>query len=184
MKSVTNVGKSCFKFCKKNPVMTTVVSLLVVVVIVVAVYCEEIRAYRKDNTPKPNSNPNTLPQDVQLVQESERNAQVQLEEGFNSDAQSEADLIPVEGKQTVALFHAEWCGYCKKFMPHFESAMSEINGNSKLNLVKVDHDKNDGLSEKYEVKGFPTIVLIKPDGSSEHVDCPRDATFTECVKNL
>lgn len=184
MKSMMNVGKTCARVCKKNPIMTSVVVVLVVALIVIAVYGEKLGAYKHYENVDSHINEDALPQTVKLVKESERKAQVQVDEGFSTNVQSESDLIPVEGKKTIALFHATWCGYCKKFMPHFEAAMSELNGNSNMNLVLVDHDQHDGLSKKYEVEGFPTVVMINPDGSHKHVECPRDATFVDCVKQL
>lgn len=184
MKSVTNAGKTCLKVCKKNPVMTSIVVVLVVVVVVVSVYGKELGVYNEGYEPQPHSNTASLPQTVQLVQDAERQAQVQVEEGFTSEIQSPEELIPTEGKKTVALFHATWCGYCTRFKPHFEAAMAELNGNGHLNLVKVDHDKHDGLSEKYGVKGFPTVVVIDSNGESEHLECPRDEGFLDCVRKL
>lgn len=184
MKTVTNAGKTCLKVCKKNPVMASIVVVLVIVVIAVSVYGDQIGAYKEGYNPQPNSNATTLPQTVQLVKDAERQAQVQVEEGFTSEIQSPEELIPTEGKKTVALFYATWCRYCNDFKPHFETAMAELNGNGHLNLVKVDHDKHDGLSEKYGVKGFPTVVVIDSDGQSEHLDCPKTDDFLDCVRKL
>jgi thiol-disulfide isomerase/thioredoxin len=184
MKSVANASKTCIRVCKKNPVMTSIVVIMVIVLVVVAVYGDKIGVYEKYTNHEKHPSDKALPQTVQLVKESERKSKVQVDEGFSTNVQSESDLIPVGGKKTVALFHANWCGYCKKFMPHFESAMAELNGNSDMNLVLVDHDQNEGLSKKYDVSGFPTVVLISPDGSHKPIDCPRDATFVECLKKL
>lgn len=186
LKVVTDAGKTCLKVCKKNPVMTSIVVLLVVVVVAVSVYGDRIGAYKEGYNSHPSPSPNSVPQTVQLVQESERKAQAQVTEGFTTEVQSADELIPVEGRYTIAVFHATWCGYCKRFLPHFDAAISECNGNPdmKHTLMKVDHDQHDGLSEKYGVKGFPTVVMIKPDGSYEHLDCPRDETFVDFVKSL
>ena len=185
MKLVTNAGKSCLKVCKTNPIMTTIVVVFVIVVIALSIYGDQIGAYKETNNPQPNSNASTVPQTVQLVQASERQAQVQVEEGFTNEIQSPDELVPKDSnKKTVALFYANWCRYCTRFKPHFETAMAELNGNSNLNLVKVDHDKFDGLSGQYDVKGFPTVVVISSDGTFEHLDCPRDGDFLDCVRKI
>ncbi len=186
LKVINDAGKTCLKVCKKNPVMTSIVVVLVVVVVALSIYGDKLGAYKEGYNPQPNSMPGTVPQTVELVKESERKAQAQVVEGFTTDIQSADELIPTGDKSTIAMFHATWCGYCKRFLPHFDAAIAECNGKPgmKYTLMKVDHDQHDGLSEKYEVKGFPTVVMIKADGSHEHLECPRDETFVDFVKSL
>ena len=54
---------------------------------------------------------------------------------------------------TVYIFYAPWCGYCKKSMDDFNQAS---NKNSKIRLI--NSDQNPDLVKKYNVKGFPTII--------------------------
>lgn len=57
---------------------------------------------------------------------------------------------------TVLIFFAPWCGYCKKAMPDFIK-VSEMP-NTKVLMVNSDDPKNKSLLEQYSVKGFPKIM--------------------------
>lgn len=59
----------------------------------------------------------------------------------------------------VILYHANWCGHCKTFMPEWE------NLKKKLDELKIKHeeyeaDKNKDKIPK-DIEGYPTIRLIK-----------------------
>ncbi len=56
-------------------------------------------------------------------------------------------------------FSAEWCGPCKTLGPILIQVKDELK--DRLKIVKIDVDKNRSLSEKYEVRGVPTMVLFK-----------------------
>tara|TARA_B100000900_G_C20303172_1_gene603045 strand:- start:50 stop:517 length:468 start_codon:yes stop_codon:yes gene_type:complete len=55
-------------------------------------------------------------------------------------------------------FYMEGCGYCKKFNPTWENLKMNIKD---INLVKINGPKNRELTNQYNVRGFPTIILIK-----------------------
>jgi len=90
-------------------------------------------------------------------------------EGFNSQ-----DLTPASGEVNVVLFYADWCGHCKTFKPIFNDAMTKLDGkksrNSDINgktirLTKVECDENPELGKKYNINGYPTVKILKDDGS-------------------
>jgi protein disulfide-isomerase A1 len=57
-------------------------------------------------------------------------------------------------------FYAPWCGHCKALAPEYEKAAEVLSGlETPLHLAKVDCDENKGLSERFEIKGFPTLKL-------------------------
>jgi thiol-disulfide isomerase/thioredoxin len=56
---------------------------------------------------------------------------------------------------SVLVFYAPWCGYCKKSMSEFKKAAQAESG---IMLINADLDENKSLAKKYNVKGFPTIV--------------------------
>ena len=70
----------------------------------------------------------------------------------------------VLGSSTPVLvdFFANWCGHCQKLLPLLDEVAVAMDG--KLNVVKLNVDENRDLSQKYEIKGLPTMILFK-DGS-------------------
>ncbi len=55
-------------------------------------------------------------------------------------------------------FWAEWCGPCKTLSPLLEAAAAEYGG--AFELVKIDVDANQELSQKMKVQGIPTVVAF------------------------
>ena len=91
------------------------------------------------------------------------------QEGFNSQ-----NLTPASGEVIVALFYAPWCGHCKTFKPVFQDAMTQLDGkksrNSDINgktirLSMIDCDENPDIGKKYSISGYPTVKILKDDGS-------------------
>ena len=56
-------------------------------------------------------------------------------------------------------FSAEWCGPCKTLGPILAQVKEEMG--NRVKIIKIDVDKNQPLSEKYQVKGVPTMILFK-----------------------
>jgi len=60
-------------------------------------------------------------------------------------------------------FFATWCGHCQKLLPLMDEVAADMDG--KISVMKVNVDENRELSQKYEIKGLPTMILFK--GGSE-----------------
>ncbi|MDE8603991.1 thioredoxin TrxA [Marinomonas sp. RSW2] len=69
------------------------------------------------------------------------------EEVLNSD-------IPV-----IIDFWAPWCGPCKMIAPVLEDIAAEYVG--KVKVVKLNVDDNQETAPKYNVRGIPTLLIIK-----------------------
>ena len=78
-------------------------------------------------------------------------------------------------KHSLVMFYAPWCGYCKQFMPEWEQVKSSLRSNPKIRTVEVNGDDNKDLMMKYNVPGFPTILLELNDGTVIPYDGNRDA---------
>lgn len=65
-------------------------------------------------------------------------------------------------KPFIAMFYADWCTYCMKFMPKLK-ILSEVY-KDKYNFVMIDGDsiKNEKIAKDYAIISFPTIYIIDP----------------------
>lgn len=59
----------------------------------------------------------------------------------------------------VVDFWAEWCAPCRMLAPIIDEVAGEYSG--KVKFVKVNVDENPNLSQKYSVRGIPTLILFK-----------------------
>lgn len=71
---------------------------------------------------------------------------------------AEFDELALEGVVLVDFFSTT-CGPCK--MLSFVLGDVEKALGDKVKILKVDFDKNKDLTAKYEVKGYPTLILLK-----------------------
>jgi thioredoxin len=62
-------------------------------------------------------------------------------------------------RPVVVDFFADWCGPCKAMAP----LMDEIarDGMGRLLVVKVDSDRAPGLSQRFDVRGIPTLIAFR-----------------------
>jgi thiol-disulfide isomerase/thioredoxin len=98
------------------------------------------------------------------------NVQRQMSDKLITSTSIKPNLSAANGECVVALFYADWCPHCQHFKPHFKKAMSSLNGKpgkdgKKLRLEMVDCDADKNISRQYDVSGYPTVKLIKDDGT-------------------
>ena len=55
---------------------------------------------------------------------------------------------------------AEWCSPCLVIAPILKRLVDEYDGEIKLAKVEVDEGENMKLAGRYQVRGFPTVLLI------------------------
>lgn len=73
-----------------------------------------------------------------------------------------------EQKPLLLYFTTSWCGYCKKLeQTTWTNADVAAEINAKFIPVKVDGDKHRDLVKSLKIKGFPTIVVVTPDGREQ-----------------
>ena len=75
-----------------------------------------------------------------------------------SDSKFESDII--NSKTPVIVdFWAEWCGPCKQIGPILEEISDEKQDS--LYIYKLNVDENPTISQKYGIRGIPTLMIFK-----------------------
>ncbi|WP_027122173.1 thioredoxin [[Mycoplasma] imitans] len=70
---------------------------------------------------------------------------------------AELDQLLSSNKKVVVDFYADWCPPCKLLGPIFEEVSQE---KTDWTFVKVDVDKANELSAKYEIRSIPTVIFF------------------------
>lgn len=84
-----------------------------------------------------------------------------------NDKNFEAEVLK-SSEPVLVDFFAEWCGPCKAMAPALEQVAAEMQG--KLKVVKVDVDQSPEITNRYQIRAMPTLMIFK-DGKvhTQHV---------------
>ena len=74
------------------------------------------------------------------------------------------DVLRAE-KPVIVDFYAEWCGPCKMVSPILESLSEEYKG--KINIYKIDTDKENELAGAFGISSIPSILLVPKKGKPQ-----------------
>jgi len=69
----------------------------------------------------------------------------------------------MKGKKPVlALFYADWCGYCVRFMPIFQALSEKYKDDVEFAKVNVEDPNYEKVVKEIGITGFPTVFILDP----------------------
>lgn len=65
----------------------------------------------------------------------------------------------IKGETPILVdFYTDWCGPCKMMNPILKDLKTKMG--DKINIIKVDAEKNADATIRYQVRGVPTLILF------------------------
>ncbi|KAM3176443.1 hypothetical protein ACTXT7_006522 [Hymenolepis weldensis] len=105
-------------------------------------------------------------QQQQQQQQGSQGAEITL-----TDANFDSLVLQSDDDWLVA-FIAPWCGHCQNLKPEWRRAAEQLRG--KVKVGTVDATVHTNLSQRYQIRGFPTIKYFR-SGKVEDYDRGRSA---------
>lgn len=119
----------------------------------------------------------------------------------------EVSLSDFRGKWVILDFWGSWCGWCIKGFPELKSAYEKYK--PELEVIGIDcqetperwragvekhqlpwvhvylsKEKQDALLSAYGVQGFPTKIIVNPEGKIMNITSGEDPSFYETLAKL
>lgn len=80
------------------------------------------------------------------------------------------DAVVSGGHYTLIEFYSEWCPYCIDFAPTYHKFGSYVMQDAKLKgrlvVAKVHGPHETALKARFQVTGYPSILLLGPNGEA------------------
>ena len=88
-------------------------------------------------------------------------------------------IKPSFSKPILVDFWADWCGPCIVIAPILEKITADYNGAFQIAKLEVDEEDNMKLAGKYQVRGFPTIILFEKGVEVERFSSAQSYSYIE-----
>lgn len=96
---------------------------------------------------------------------------------------SNFDEIVKSEKPVMLDFWAEWCGPCRAISPIIDELSEEFA--EKITIGKVNVDDNTDLSEKFQIRTIPTILVFKGgEVVGKHVGSATKKTLLDLIDSI
>lgn len=93
-------------------------------------------------------------------------------------SQSELDSV-TSSTNSLILFYADWCHYCKSFIPIFENSVKQLSDEKILfGCVKLNEDENP-LWDKYGINAVPTLIAFSKNTIKDRRDARMGVGLTK-----
>jgi thioredoxin 1 len=95
-----------------------------------------------------------------------------------SDSNFETDVLQSD-RPVLVDFWAAWCAPCRMLAPTVEAVAEKYANNARV--FKLNVDENPSVSQRYGIKGIPTLILFKGGKEEERV---VGATSKEAIARM
>jgi thioredoxin 1 len=95
-----------------------------------------------------------------------------------SDSSFEKDVLQAD-RPVLVDFWAAWCAPCRMLEPTVVAVAEKYEASARV--VKVNVDENPSVSQRYGIKGIPTLILFKGGREEERV---VGATSREAISRM
>jgi hypothetical protein len=82
---------------------------------------------------------------------------ISMEHFFNTNTKTKTTKL--------YLFYMNGCGWCERFMPTWDDLYGKYSKVKGLEMRKIERGEHMAKDYEKHVDGYPTILLIKPDGA-------------------
>lgn len=82
------------------------------------------------------------------------------------------------GKNAIVSFSTTWCGHCQRMKPDYEQLANTAPPDVVVAIADCTGSGATQLAQKYEVRGYPTILFFPADGS-RHIQFQGERTLSE-----
>ncbi len=72
------------------------------------------------------------------------------------------DAVVASEKPMLAVFYVDWCGYCLRFMPKFQSLSKVYKNKYNFVMINAEDPAYAKLAEDVGIGGFPTVYVLDP----------------------
>ena len=83
-----------------------------------------------------------------------------------SDSTWEQEVLKADTPVLVD-FWAEWCAPCRMMAPTIDALADDFGDRAKIGKLNVD--ENAQVSEKYQIRGIPTVLIFKNGEVKEQI---------------
>ncbi len=84
-------------------------------------------------------------------------------------------------ENVVIIFAAEWCGYCKDFLPKAEKITADYEN---VRFFKINYDENRALFRAENIEATPTVQLYKNGVKTDEMVIIKTAPLQEKLRSF